>query len=188
VGYDFVILRAAIEQNARQLSRFAEAIERALPRAGTVALLGLAFKAGTPDTRESPAVALARRLRRAELRVRAYDPAVRQLPEAPDIQLRSSVAQACDGADAIVIATEWPEFAELDLAELRRVVRGDLLFDGRDLVSPATAAAAGFRYRGLAGLDGGPVELRTVGGTEARRRDAPVAPAPGPAFARKGAA
>src|SRR5205814_604567 len=73
VGYDFVILRAAIEQNARQLSRFAEAIERALPRAGTVALLGLAFKAGTPETRESPAVAPARRPRRARAgsRVRA---------------------------------------------------------------------------------------------------------------------
>jgi UDPglucose 6-dehydrogenase len=151
-GYDFVVLRAAIEQNTRQLSRFAGAIEEALPRRGRVGMLGLAFKAGTADVRASPAVALARRLIGHGLIVSAFDPAVRRLPDDPDVRVRSAIVDACDGADAIAIATEWPEFAELDLAALRRVTRGDLLFDGRALISPSRALAAGFRYRGLAGF------------------------------------
>jgi UDPglucose 6-dehydrogenase len=134
--------------------RFAGAIQRALPRTSTVGLLGLAFKAGTPDTRESPAVALARQLVQSGLKVIAYDPAVRKLPEEPSVLVRSAIVDACTDADAVVIATEWPEFAEMDLAALRRVTRGDLLFDGRGLISRSRAAAAGFRYRGFALTEG----------------------------------
>jgi UDPglucose 6-dehydrogenase len=148
-GYDFVVLRAAIEQNARQLARFADAIDRTVPRGGSIALLGLAFKAGTPDTRESPAVALGRLLVQRGLRVRAYDPAVPELPSEPALVVESSVANTCADADAVVIATEWPEFATMDLRALRQRTHGDLLFDGRDLISPAAASAAGFRYHGI---------------------------------------
>jgi UDPglucose 6-dehydrogenase len=151
-GYDFVVLRAAIEQNARQLSRFAEAIERALPHDARVGLLGLAFKAGTSDTRESPAIALARQLIRRRVNVRAYDPAVRELPTEPDISVHSNIVDACEGADAVVIATEWPEFAETDLTALRAVTRGDLMFDGRSVISPIAATRAGFSYHGVAGV------------------------------------
>lgn len=151
-GYDFVVLRAAIEQNTRHVRGFARAIARALPKRGRVGLLGLAFKAGTPDTRESPAIALARRLIRAGVRVSAYDPAVSELPDEPDVLVRSRMLEACADADAVVIGTEWPEFAEIDLVALRRVTRGDLLFDGRSLISPKAAVAAGFRYRGVAGI------------------------------------
>jgi len=151
-GYDFVVLRAAIEQNARQLSRFAKAIERVLPSRSSVALLGLAFKAGTSDTRESPSIALARRLIQGGLNVVAYDPAVRHVPEEPRLVVRPALIEACTDADAVVIATEWPQFAEMDLIALRGVTRGDLLFDGRNLIAPARAALAGFRYHGVAGL------------------------------------
>jgi UDPglucose 6-dehydrogenase len=82
----------------------------------------------------------------------AYDPAVRQFPDEPRLSVRGAVVEACADADAVVIATEWPEFAEMDLAALRLVTRGDLLFDGRNLISPARAALAGFRYHGVAGL------------------------------------
>lgn len=150
-GYDFVVLAAAIEQNARHVRGFARTIARAVPKRGRVGLLGLAFKAGTPDTRESPAITLARRLIRGGICVSAYDPAVAELPAEPDVLVRSTVLEACEGADAVVIGTEWPEFAALDLVALRHVTRGDLLFDGRNLVSPMTATAAGFRYRGVAG-------------------------------------
>jgi UDPglucose 6-dehydrogenase len=148
-GYDFVVLRAAIEQNTRQLCRFANAIKRALPAQSRVGLLGLAFKAGTPDIRESPAIALAQLLIQSGLRVSAYDPAVQALPTDLEVIVRSAVVEACQGADAVVVATEWPEFAEMDLGAVRRVTRGDLLFDGRDLISPNRAVAAGFRYQGL---------------------------------------
>jgi UDPglucose 6-dehydrogenase len=151
-GYDFVVLRAAIEQNTRQLCRFAAAIQQALPDGGEVGLLGLAFKAGTPDTRESPAIELAHLLLRAGLRIRAYDPAIRTLPNEPNVVVRSSILEACDGVDAIAIATEWPEFADMELAAVRRVTRGDFLFDGRALIAPSRAVAAGFRYQGLSGF------------------------------------
>jgi UDPglucose 6-dehydrogenase len=152
VGYDFVVLRAAIEQNTRQLCRFAAAIEVALPSGSEIGLLGLAFKAGTPDTRESPALALARLLIKSGRHISAYDPAVRTVPAEENVSLRSTILEACKGADGVVIATEWPEFAEMDLAALRRVTRGDLLFDGRDLIPPSRAVAAGFRYQGLSGF------------------------------------
>jgi nucleotide sugar dehydrogenase len=152
MGYDFLVLKAAIDQNVRQLRRFAAAIEGALPRGATVGLLGLTFKAGTADTRESPAIALAQQLLRAGLAVNAYDPALRDLAEEPGIRVRSAIAEACQAVDAVVIATEWPEFAAMDLRALRRLTRGDLLFDGRSLISPAAAATAGFRYAGPAGF------------------------------------
>jgi UDPglucose 6-dehydrogenase len=153
-GYDFVVLRATIEQNARQLRDFAEAIRRAVPRGGRLGLLGLAFKGGTPDTRESPALALARLLTASGFAVSAYDPAVRLLPDDPKIVVCTTSAAACEGADAVVVATEWPEFAQIDLGELRARTRGSLLFDGRSLISPAKAAAAGFRYHGLTAAAG----------------------------------
>ena len=151
-GYDFVVLRAAIEQNTRQLTRFAAAIELAVPSRGRVGMLGLAFKAGTADVRASPAIALARRLSSRGLTVTAFDPAVSAIADEPDVQVRPTVVDACDGADAVAIATEWPEFATIDLRALRRVTRGDLLFDGRCLISPSSAVAAGFRYRSLVGF------------------------------------
>jgi UDPglucose 6-dehydrogenase len=170
MGYDFLILRAAIEQNTRQLRCFAAAIERALPQGGSVGLLGLAFKAGTADTRESPAIALARLLTGSGLKVNAYDPAVPALPSEPQIRVVSALADACRAADAVVIATEWPEFADVDLRALRASTRGDLLFDGRSLISPDSAAAAGFRYVGPAGSRHAQVEaggLRSGLGTAA---------------------
>ncbi len=151
-GYDFIVLRAAIEQNNRQLAQFAYLIERETPADATIGLLGLAFKAGTADTRESPALALARRLARTGRRVNAYDPAIRSTPYAAISRVDSDALAACAEADAVVVATEWPEFAALDLCALRQVTRGDLLVDGRAVIDPARAAAAGFRYRGVSGL------------------------------------
>jgi nucleotide sugar dehydrogenase len=158
LGYDFLVIRAAIEQNTRQLHGFAAAIERALTPGSSVGLLGLAFKAGTADIRESPAIALARLLAQSGYEVSAYDPAVRELPGEPKIRVRSAIVEACQAADAVVIATEWPEFAEIDLRALRTLTRGDLLFDGRSLISPVRAAAAGFRYAGPAGFRDGHLE------------------------------
>jgi len=162
MGYDFLVLKAAIEQNARQLRGFAAAIERELPQGATVGLLGLAFKAGTADTRESPAIALARLLLRAGLAVNAYDPAVREVAGDLKIRVHSTAAEACDAADAVVIATEWPEFAAIDLGAVRRLTRGDLLFDGRSVIAPAAAAAAGFRYAGPAGFSERAIETTAV--------------------------
>src|SRR6266542_2761901 len=147
-GYDFIVLKAAIEQNNRQLAEFAGMIERETPAGPTIGMLGLAFKAGTADTRESPALALAERLAQTGKRVHAYDPAVRCVPCAAIARVDADPLAACVDADAVVIATDWPEFASLDLPALRAVTRGDLIFDGRGMIDPARADAAGFRYRG----------------------------------------
>src|SRR5258706_249539 len=162
MGYDFLVLKAAIDQNARQLRGFAAAIERVLPHGSQVGLLGLAFKAGTADTRESPAVALAGLLLQAGLSVNAYDPAVRVLPAEPRISVRSTLADACEAADAVVVATEWPEVAAMDLRAIRRATRGDLLFDGRSLIAPRSAPAPGFRYAGPAGFMDGSTKTKAV--------------------------
>jgi UDPglucose 6-dehydrogenase len=146
-GYEFLVLKAAIEQNRRQLESLAHAITTRTSRNSRIGLLGLAFKAGTADTRESPAVALAHRLVLEGRRVRAYDPMVNEMsPSTPAIEVCKSALEAATGADAVVVATEWPEFALLDLKALRGVMSGVLLFDGRTIMDPNRVAEAGLDY------------------------------------------
>jgi UDPglucose 6-dehydrogenase len=152
-GYDFTLLRAVIDQNNRQLLRFYSMIENEFQGRERVriGLLGLAFKSQTADCRESPAIALAKLMVWRGWEVVAYDPAVRfRPPELPDqVTLVPSLSAAASGADALVIATEWPEFAEMDLTQVRSRMIGDVIFDGRCLIVPERCASAGLRYRGL---------------------------------------
>ena len=85
----------------------------------------------------------------------AYDPAIRSTSDTAISRVDPDALAACTDADAVVVATEWPEFAALDLRALRDVTRGDLLVDGRAVIDPVRAAAAGFRYRGVGGLPAG---------------------------------
>jgi UDPglucose 6-dehydrogenase len=152
-GLAMHVARAASQVNLEQQDRFAHRILSELPATGgRIGLLGLSFKAGTDDLRGSPAANVARQLVLAGHTVVAYDPAVR--PERaraaiPGIELAGDAEEALAGADAAVIATEWPEFAELDLAAAARSMRRPLLFDGRGMVDPARAAASGMSYRGV---------------------------------------
>jgi len=113
-----------------------------------IAILGATFKANTDDLRDSPALALARQLAELHARVVVYDPvAATQLRTvAPELQLARSAQGAVKGADATVVATEWPEFASLDLATLRRAMRGNLLIDARGLFDVGSANRAGLDY------------------------------------------
>jgi len=152
-GYDFRVLRAVIEQNNDQVRRFFEMIRDALEHIDDVkiALLGLSFKAGTADCRESPALAVARLIQDQGWALTAFDPSIpKGSPEAPDgIAIASSAEDAVANADAIVIGTEWPQFQDLDFETLRKLTRGSLLFDGRCIIEPRVATAAGFQYRGI---------------------------------------
>lgn len=154
-GYDFTVLRAVIEQNNQQLMRFLALLEKELMGRADVriCLLGLAFKSNTADTRESPAVALARLMVAKGWDVTAYDPAVRaSVPDLPAaVRIAPSYLSAAIGADALVVATEWPEFSTLDLPYVRRLMRGDLVFDGRCVIEPRVCTAAGLRYYGICG-------------------------------------
>ena len=151
-GYEFLVLRAAIEQNNAQLRRFHRELASELSgiEGVRIGLLGLAFKSGTADCRDSPATALAELFLADGWSVAAYDPAVRASPLVPaGVRVVDSLLDAAQGADALVIATEWPDFATADFGALRAVMRGDLLFDGRCIIDPDTALAAGLRYRGV---------------------------------------
>ena len=101
--------------------------------------------------RDSPAIPIIERLTEAGAEVAAYDPKVPQEAAVflPDIAIVSSVLEAATNADCIVIVTEWPEFASLDLAELHNVMRTANIVDARNIVSPDLARLNGFKYAGM---------------------------------------
>jgi UDPglucose 6-dehydrogenase len=116
-----------------------------------VGLLGLAFKPNTDDLRNAPALDIARELARSNVQMRGFDPAIKALPAEFDgiIDLATDPESLVEGAEALVLVTEWPEFANLDLVRLRSLMREGLLLDGRNFFDPATARAAGFTYMGV---------------------------------------
>ena len=125
-------------------------------------MLGLAFKGGTDDIRESPAVELVRVLLKEGCRVRVFDPAAmknaREVLSGPEVTYCSSPYEAAAGADALLILTDWPEFAQLDLERLRALLAYPIVVDGRNLYQPSTMAAEGFLYYSVGRPDVQPAE------------------------------
>ena len=120
-------------------------------RGRRIAVLGLAFKANTDDVRESPALSLARYLRDAGATVVGTDPranAKARLAD-PDLVTAETPADAVAGADAVLVATEWREYADLDWADLAMRMTGDLVYDTRDIAPANEVRAAGLRYASL---------------------------------------
>jgi UDPglucose 6-dehydrogenase len=122
----------------------------------TVGALGLTFKAGTDDLRESPALAIIGELRRDGARVVAFDPTVtgtlspHQASTLEGIELVADMFSVAADADVIAVFTEWPEFAKIDLAGLAAVARaGVTIVDTRNLLDPALVREAGFEYEGV---------------------------------------
>lgn len=116
-----------------------------------LALLGLAFKPGTDDIRDSPALALAAVLRDRGATVVGCDPkaAAAVARHASWLTICAGPMEAADGADAVILATEWPEYVTLSLTDLGAAMTGDLLFDARNALDPAHVRAAGLRYVGV---------------------------------------
>ena len=152
-GYHFQLLTAVIEVNELQKRRVIAKLQKHLGTlvGKTVALLGLAFKANTDDMREASSLVLAARLQADGARVRAYDPVAEDEARKlmTGVEFASSALEAIEGADAIVVVTEWPEFAELDWEQVARATQGRVLIDGRNHVDAAAAQAAGFVYEGV---------------------------------------
>src|SRR2546428_4549510 len=131
---------AVLSVNRGRTQRLVDQLSRALGGlAGrAVALLGLAYKPGTDTLRRSVALEIARALSAAGARISAFDPRVSRLPaSAPPIELAADPFAAAQGADALVIATEWPEFAALDWARIGAAMRKPLVFDLKGLLDPA---------------------------------------------------
>jgi UDPglucose 6-dehydrogenase len=150
LGYDFTILRASRQVNDDQVANFMSRLENALGglQGKTVALLGLAFKPNTDDIRDAKSHEIIEALERQHASVRAYDPAAMPAMRAqrPGVTYAKDAIDAVKGADAVVLVTEWAEFAALDLRTLAQGMRGKVLLDGRRLFNPDKARAAGFTY------------------------------------------
>jgi UDPglucose 6-dehydrogenase len=128
-----------------------------------VGLMGLSFKPNTDDMREAPALEVAALLLEAGAKLRAYDPVA--MPRAsellPEVEMAATPYQLAEGADALVVCTEWNEFKQLDFERVRASMRQPVLIDGRNLYEPAEMVRLGFRYRGIGrgyGPDGRPLE------------------------------
>jgi UDPglucose 6-dehydrogenase len=154
-NYDSRLLRASLEVNAAQRQMVIQKLQEKLfiLKGRTIGLLGLAFKPDTDDLRDAPSLHIAERLLQMGARVKAYDPVAMSAcrEQRPDLKIRycESARDVAAEADALVLVTEWREFRDLDLAELARSMTRPVLVDGRNLFSPAAAAAAGFDYTGI---------------------------------------
>jgi UDPglucose 6-dehydrogenase len=152
-GYHFQLLTAVIEVNELQKRRVIAKLQKHLGSlvGRRVALLGLAFKANTDDMREASSLVLAARLQADGATVMAYDPIAEDeaRKRMSGVQFADSALGAVDGADAAILVTEWPEFAELDWGEVKERMSGDLLVDGRNFLDREMAEAAGFTYEGI---------------------------------------
>jgi UDPglucose 6-dehydrogenase len=155
LGLPFGLLEEVQRINERQFKRFLDGIREALwvLKEKKLAVWGLSFKPNTDDVRSSVAVRLVEAIVADGAEVTVFDPKAmekaRALPVAPRVQFASSALEAAQDAEALIIATEWPEFAAVDLASLREAMRTPLIFDGRNLIDPVVAADFGFQYRGI---------------------------------------
>ena len=154
LGYELRTLRSVVEVNRERVQRLVALVRKTLdPLEGRViAVLGLAFKPKTDDMREARSVELIARLVEAGAQVRAYDPvamdnARRTLPGG--VEYCPSSYEAAEGADAVVIVTEWNEFKLLNLERLRQVMRRPLVFDGRNIYEPERMRRLGFEYHSI---------------------------------------
>jgi len=156
-GYEARILAAVEEVNARQKTRLFEHIRGHFDGnlAGrTFALWGLAFKPNTDDMREAPSRMLLQQLWQAGARVQAYDPEAmaetrRIFGERTDLSLCDSPEAALEGADALVVVTEWKAFWSPDFDGIKKALRTPVIFDGRNIYDPARVEAAGIAYYGI---------------------------------------
>jgi len=150
-GYDFRLLDEVIRINEEQRSRFLRKVRSALwtLRGKKLGVLGLAFKGGTDDIRESPAMFLVQSLLQEGCRISAYDPAAQERAReafGDKVAFATDPYEAARDADALLILTEWDEFADLDLRQLHAALKYPIVIDGRNLYDPQTMADHGFTY------------------------------------------
>lgn len=147
-GYDFQLLRAVIDADHEQRRRVAEKVRQAAGgglHRRRIAMWGVAFKAGTDDVRESPALRVARILQADGAEVVAYDPEA----WSDELTMAADPIAAVADADVLLVATEWPEFATIDMALVAGAMKGHRVVDARNLLDSTAVRAAGLDYWGL---------------------------------------
>jgi UDPglucose 6-dehydrogenase len=152
-GYHFQLLTAVIEVNELQKRRTIGKLQKHLGSlvGKEVALLGVAFKPNTDDIREATSLVLSGRLQGEGANVRVYDPVAARRADGmlAGARICESALEAVDGADAVVLVTEWSEFGELDWAEVKRRMRTPVVVDGRNYLDRDALEGAGFTYEGI---------------------------------------
>lgn len=152
-GIDFRLLREAENINRQRIDRFLGLVSSSLwvLQEKEIGILGLAFKANTDDIRFAPAIEIIRRLREEGARVRAWDPEALERTRAvyPDVRYPSDPYGVAEGADALLIVTEWDQFRALDWKRIRDAMARPLIIDGRNLLHPAEMRSLGFEYRSM---------------------------------------
>jgi len=152
-GYDFALLKEAEKINKSRIDVAMEKLKKYLwvLREKTIAFLGLAFKPQTDDIRFAPAMELIRRLREEGCHIRAFDPQAmkKAASEIPEIFYGRDPYEVAEGAEALVLATEWPEFLDLDWDKMRRVMARPFILDGRNFLPRSRVTALGFEYVGM---------------------------------------
>lgn len=147
-GYDFQLLKSVIEADHQQRRRVAEKVRQAAGgglHRRRIAMWGVAFKAGTDDVRESPALRIARLLQEDGAEVIAYDPEA----SSDELTMALDPISAVVDADVLLVATEWPEFGTIDMNEVASAMKGHRVVDARNLLDSAAVRAAGLDYWGL---------------------------------------
>jgi len=158
-GYDFRLLEEVMRINNEQRERFLRKVRNVLwtLKGKRLGVLGLAFKGGTDDVRESPAISIIRSLISDGCRIQAYDPAAvdnaRELLGTENIDYVTSAMEAASNADALLVLTDWEEFRTIDLVRLREVLRYPIVIDGRNMFSVAAMAEHGFIYSSVGRAD-----------------------------------
>jgi len=153
LGYDFSLLKEVQRINAGQMDRFHKKITDTLwvLKDKKIGVLGLAFKQNTDDVRMSPAIDLCQRLQKEGAILRVHDP--KAMDKAKDVLKNvtyvDDMNDVADGCDALVVATEWPEFKKLDLERARKLLSHPILFDGRNLFDPQEMEKLGFIYKSV---------------------------------------
>jgi UDPglucose 6-dehydrogenase len=154
-GYQARLLEASLAVNRLQRQIVIQKLQEKLYilKGRTITLLGLAFKPNTDDLRDAPSLQIAAKLIQMGARVRAYDPIAMDACREQNPGLRicycNDAASAAEHADALVLVTEWPEFSDLNLADLASRMNSAVLIDGRNLFNPEKARVAGFEYSGI---------------------------------------
>jgi len=152
-GYHFQLLNAVIEVNELQKRRVVSKLQKHLGSlvGKTICLLGLAFKPNTDDMREASSLVLSARLQADGASVRAFDPVAEREARTliRGLYFATDALDAVQGADAVVLVTEWPEFIELDWAQVAERMKGTLMLDGRNALDAQAVSAAGLTYEGI---------------------------------------
>src|ERR1700691_4456795 len=153
IGYDFKLLKEVQHINAGQMERFIKKITDTLwvLKDKKIGVLGLAFKQNTDDVRSSPAIDLCHRLLKDGATLRVHDPKAmdKARPLLPNVTYVDDMNDVAAGCDALIVATEWDEFKQLDLARAKKSLTHPIMFDGRNLFDPAEMEKSGWIYKSV---------------------------------------